>query len=49
MLKLPKNAEEWACTRPIEMNYVPRNSKCKVVCETGYRASKSKQRVKGHI
>lgn len=43
MLELPANAEKWTCTKPIQLYQVPRNSKCKVVCETGYRAFKSKE------
>ena len=42
LLVLPKNAENWVCNKPIQSNHIAKNSKCRVLCKTGYQVSKGK-------
>ena len=45
LLVLPKNAENWVCNKAIQSNHIAKNSKCRVLCKTGYQVAKGKIKV----
>ena len=45
MSVLPLNAENWICNKPVKSNHIAKNSRCEVLCKTGYQLSKGKIKI----
>ena len=38
-IPLPKNAKKWSCDQVISDNIIPKNTKCRLLCQDGYEVT----------